>query len=627
MSPDPDPAPAPWPLTALLRRAVRAFEKGSVVAILMAMMLLPVLEMAARWIFHQGIPGAVLYTQQLTLWVAFLGALLAAANGRHLRLATGGMLPGEKLQRAGALISAALSVAVCALLALASAHIVAIDRGVARLLPGGIPEWWSELVMPVAMGLTALRFAWKAHDRAWGRAAVLLAGLALASLGLLVEDPQALLLPGAAALLVGILLGTPVFVVMAGLAMLLFWSDGTPIAAVPTETYRLVASATLPAIPLLTAAGYVLAEGGASKRLLRLADALVGWAPGAMAVVVTLVLAAFTAFTGGSGVTILALGGLALPMLVSERYPESFSLGLVTSSGSLGLLFPPSLPVILYAVVAAVSVQDLFIAAVVPGTVLVAAMALYALGVGIRQRAPRHPFRLGELGAALWAAKWELTIPLIVLLSVFTGLATMVEAAALALLAAILSQGFVFKDLPWRRELPETLARSGSLVGAVLILLGVAMGLTSYLVDAEIPALVLDWTQRHIHSPLVFLLVMNAALLVLGSILEVYSAIIILAPLLVPMAPAYGIDPLHLGVIFLANVELGFLFPPMGLNLILASTRFGKSLAHLYRVTWPFLLLRAAVVLAITYLPALSVGVLAKVKGARAPEVQVAVRP
>jgi len=609
------------------RKAIHGFEKGSVIIILLAMMVLPVLEMASRWFLHTGIPGSMLYTQQLTLWIAFLGALLAAASGRHLCLATGDLIPGVAFKRFAGTYAAALSVAVCALLAVASARIVQIDIAVARLLPGGIPEWWSELVMPVAMGLTALRFAWKTSDKwAWKLAALLL-GVALVALGFLVKDPHALLWPGALALLVGIFLGTPVFVVMAGLAMLLFFADGTSISAVPTETYRLVASATLPAIPLLTAAGYILAEGGASKRLLRLADAVLGWAPGAVAVMVTLVLAGFTAFTGGSGVTILALGGLALPMMISENYPEDFSLGLVTSSGSLGLLFPPSLPVILYAVVAASSVEDLFIAGFLPGLLLVLVMAFYGLGMGIKHRAPRHPFQLKEAFRALWNAKWELAIPVIVMASVFTGFATMVEAAALALLTAIISQAFIFKDLHWRKQLPETLAKSGSLVGAVLILLGVAMGLTSYLVDAEIPAAVIAWTKLHIQSPVVFLLMLNAALLVLGSVLEIYSAIIILAPLLAPLALAYGIDPLHLGIIFLANMELGFLFPPMGLNLILASTRFGRPLAHLYKVTLPFLLIRTAVVIGITFLPMLSVGVLAKVKAWRAKPTVSAVVP
>lgn len=607
-----------------IKAFVHGFEAWSVILIILLMMVLPILEMASRWILHRGIPGSLLYTQVLTLWVGFLGALLAAASGKHLRLATGEMIANAHFHRWSAIYAGALSTGVCLLFAYASIEIVRMDMDLGRALPGGLPEWWGEAIMPVAMGLTALRFAWRTSDTWWPRILALLGGLCIALLGLVVQDPGQLLWPGVVVFLIGILLGTPVFVVMAGLAMLLFYVDGTPIGAVPSETYRLVASSTLPAIPLLTAAGYVLAEGGASKRLLRLAHALLGWAPGAMAIVIVMVLAAFTTFTGGSGVTILAVGGLALPMLLSEKYPEGFSLGLVTSAGSLGLLFPPSLPVILYAVVAGASIEELYIAGFLPGLLLVLVVALFGLGVGLYCKTPRIPFRAKEIVLSLWETKWELSIPIIVVAAIFTGFATMVEAAALALLAAILSQSFVFKELHWREKLPETLSRGGALVGAVIILLGVAMGLTSYLVDAEIPAALMTWTKAHVHSRLVFLLGLNAALLLLGSVLEIYASIIILAPLLAPMAAAYGIDPLHLGIIFLANLELGFLFPPMGLNLILSSTRFGQPLARLYRVTLPFLLLRAAIVLLITYLPSLSSGMVKRFKPApKAPVVNV----
>ncbi|MFN7135755.1 MAG: TRAP transporter large permease, partial [Myxococcales bacterium] len=344
-------------------------------------------------------------------------------------------------------------------------------------------------------------------------------------------------------------------------------------------------------------AGYILAEGGASKRLVRLARAWIGWMPGGMALMVIFVLAAFTTFTGGSGVTILALGGLVLPMLLSEKYPEGFSLGVVTSSGSLGLLFPPSLPVILYAVVAGASVEDLFIAGFVPCLLLIVLVAVYGIVTGIRHKAPRTPFDVKEAFASLWEAKWEMAIPAVVVLAIFTGFATIVESAAIAVLAAVVSQSFIFRELHPVKQLPGVVVHAATLVGAVLILLGVAMGLTSYLVDAEIPEALLEWTKVHIESKYVFLLALNAVLLVLGSVLEIYAAIVVLAPLLTPMAAAYGIDPLHLGVVFLANLELGFLFPPMGLNLILSSTRFNQPLTRLYKVAFPFLLIMTVGVL------------------------------
>jgi len=601
----------------LPRRILRRMEYAGVVVILLVMALLPVAESLVRRFTGLSIPGAALYVQHLTLWAGFVGALLAAGTRKHLALATGTFLPAGRFRDAAAIFVGGLSAGICALLAWASAVMVRADAMQSRTLPGGLPEWVSELVMPVTLALIALRFAWWASERAGGRFAAFAIGLLVALLGpAFSAHPSFLIWPGSVAILLGLLLGSPVFVAMGGLAMLLFFSEGTPIASVPAETFRLVASSTLPAIPLLTAAGFVLAEGGASRRLLRLSRAILGWAPGGLALMVVIVLAGFTAFTGGSGVTILALGGLVLPMLVEEGYGEGFSLGLVTSSGSLGLLFPPSLPVILYAVVAGASVESLFIAGLLPGLLMVTLVALMGMVVGIRRGAPRQPFKFGEAARAFLQAKWELAIPTLVVTAVFTGFATLVEAAALSLILAIVSQAAVFRDLRLRHELPDVLVRGSALVGAVILLLGMAMGLTSYLVDAEVPAAVLAWTKTHIQSPWVFLLVLNAVLLVLGSVLEIYSAVIILAPLLAPLAVAYGIDPLHLGIIFLANLELGFLFPPMGLNLILASTRFGQPLTRLWRVTLPFLLVRAVGVLLITYLPAITTGVLAKVKGA-----------
>jgi len=626
----------------LFGRALAAIEKHAVGLVLLAMGILPTAEAISRLVLDEGIPGALTYTRHLTLWIGFLGALLATGQKRHLALAIGEFLHGP-VKKVADIYVGLLSTVTCALMGYASlvSLVMVHHEPDARLLPGGIPEWWSEAIMPVALFAMAARFAWKSSSKWLERlpaAIALTLALALcllqlhadaivdlpllspdtrefAVLGWLEANGYRFVLPGAILILIGVLVGAPLFVAMSGLAMLLFFGESTPIASVPNETYRLVQNAALPAIPILTAAGYILAEGGASKRLLRVAKALIGWAPGGLALMVVTVLAGFTTFTGGSGVTILALGGLVLPMLVKENYPKGMSLGLVTSAGSLGLLFPPILPVILYSVVAGVGMEDLFIAGLFPGLLLVVLVAAVGMGMGIHCRAPRQPFSLREAFAALWEAKWELFIPFVVLAAIFTGFATLVEAAAIALLAAIVAECVVFRDLHWRDDLPETLARAGVLVGAIIILLGVAMGLTSYLVDAEIPALALEWTQAHIHSPWLFLLALNGVLLVLGSVLEIYSAIAILAPLLVPMASAYGIDPIHLGIVFLANLELGFLFPPVGLNLLLSSTRFGEPLTRLYKVAFPFLVIMAVGVLLTTYLPAMTTGFLAFVKG------------
>jgi tripartite ATP-independent transporter DctM subunit len=466
-------------------------------------------------------------------------------------------------------------------------------------------------MLPLALALIAIRFVVRASPRWPGRAAAIGAIGAAFAMGLLGEHVVPLVWPISLVILGGALLGAPVFVAMGGLALLLFFKDGTPVAAVPAEVYRLIASPTLPAIPLLTACGYVLAESGASRRLVRFFRALFGWLPGGMAVMVAAVCALFTTFTGGSGVTIIALGGLVYPMLREEGYSEGFSLGLVTAAGSLGLLFPPSLPVVLYSVVAgsremSVPADALYLAGLMPGFLLVGMVGGYGIWVGKRTGIPRQRFAWGELARGAWLAKWELILPVFVIALFASGLASMVETAAAALAFAIVVECGVMRDLHPLRDLPRVLVRSTVLTGAVLILLASAFGLTSYLVDAQIPEMLVSWVRTHISSPTVFLLALNVILLILGSVLEIYSAIIILAPLVAPLGLAFGIDPVHLGVIFLANLELGFLFPPVGLNLFLSSSRFGKTLPELYRHVLPFLLILGAGVLLITYVPALS---------------------
>jgi C4-dicarboxylate transporter, DctM subunit len=598
-------------------RIVTRLEGVAVGLLLLAMVALPAGETLSRRFLGQGIPGSAVLVQHLTLWVGFLGAVLATGAGRHLALSTAEVIPAGWPRRAARLLSRVVSTGVCALLAYASVKLVLAERLSDRALPFGIPFWWSELVMPAGAALMALRFAWRTAEEegAWRsveRGVALAAGLAVFALGAVAPHPwlvQGLLL----ALLLAFLVGAPVFVTMAGLAMALFWKDGTPIAAVPTNTFGLVTSATLPAIPLLTVAGYVLAEGGAARRLVRAYKGFFGWMPGGVAVMATFVCAIFTTFTGASGVTILALGGLILPTLLEEGYPEGFSVGLVTAAGSLGLLFPPSLPVILYGVVAQVPIEHLFIGGLVPGLLMILLVAAHGVWTGVRARAPRQTFHPREALAALWDAKWDLGLPTLVILSIGTGYATIVEASALGVAYALVVEMAVFRDLG-PRDLPRVLAHAATLVGAVVILLGVALGLTNWLVDAEVPTRLVGWMTTHVRSPALFLLVLNVALLVLGSVLEIYSAIIVLAPLVAPLGVAYGVEPIHLGVVFLANLELGFLFPPMGLNLFLAASRFEKPLPYLYRRALPFLAIMSAGVLLITYLPAITTGVVASVQ-------------
>ena len=597
-------------MSGAVRSWGRRAAEVALIAAFLAGMVLPLSDALGRPLGGFHVPGSAAYLQLLTLWLAFLGGLLAVWEDAHLKLSTAAMLGEGRVRDAARLLANAVAAAVTAVLAYASFQVVRADREAGSVLTVGLPQWVGELVMPAALAAMAALFVVKASPRRSGRALAAAAVAAVFALGALALRPAPLVWALGALLLVAVLLGAPVFVAMGGFGLLLFFRDATPVAAVSAEIYRLVASPTLPAIPLLTACGYVLAEGQASHRLVRLFRALFGWMPGGMAVLVAGVCALFTTFTGGSGVTIIALGGLVYPMLREEGYGEGFSLGLVTAGGSLGLLFPPSLPVILYGVVASVPPDLLYLGGLLPGFLLLLLVAAYGVWVGRGAQRRRAAFSAREVGAATWAAKWELAVPLLVVGLFASGVASLVEAAAAACAFAIVTQCLVLRDLNVLRDLPRVLLKATTLIGAVLILLSSAMGLTSYLVDAEIPGRLLAAVRAHVHSPVVFLLVLNVFLLVLGSVLEIYSAIVILTPLVVPIGAAFGIDPVHLGVIFLANLELGFLFPPVGLNLFLSASRFGTPLPRLYRHVVPFLVILAVGVLLITYVPWMTLGVL-----------------
>jgi tripartite ATP-independent transporter DctM subunit len=579
------------------------------VAAFLVSMVLPLVDALGRPLGGFSIPGSSTYRAQLTLWLAFLGGLIATREGRHLTLSTAEAIGHARVRTAARLFASSVAAAVCAVLAYSAVGVVIADRAQGDKLAIGIPAWTSECIMPVALSLIAVRLALGAAESWRGRAIAFAAIAAAFGLGALPAIGHALWLPLLALVLLATLVGSPVFVAMGGVALVLYFKDSTPLSAVNADIIRLMVNPTLPAIPLLTACGYVLAESNASHRLVRFFRALFGWMPGGVAVLVVAVCALFTTFTGGSGITIMALGGLLYPILLKDRYPEGFSLGLVTASGSLGLLFPPSLPVILYAIVANVPADSLYLAGLVPGTLLVVIVGLYGIRVGRSVGSPTQPFSMREVLAAGWSAKWELTVPVMVVLLFGTGLATMVEAAAIAFAYAIVVECFITRDLHLFRTLPGVLLKAGVLCGSVMILLASALGLTGWLVDAQIPDALLHGVQAHIHSPWVFLLALNVVLLVLGSVLEIYSAIIILAPLVAPIGAAFGIDPVHLGIVFLANLELGFLFPPVGLNLFLSSSRFGKPLPELYRHVVPFLIIIGIGVLMITYMPWMTTGV------------------
>jgi C4-dicarboxylate transporter DctM subunit len=593
-----------------VRAAARRVEDGILVAVFALVTLLPLSDAIGRRLGGLNVPGGAAMLRQLTIWLTFVGGLFALREGKHLTLSTAELLGEGKRWTTGATLFAfTVAAAVCAVLAYGAWGVVMADRQEGALLPIGVPQWVSELVMPAALLLLAVRFALRASSRWRWRATVAVVGAAVFGLALLPRPTGIAVWLLASVILAAVVLGAPVFVAMAGIGLLLFFAESTPVSAVPAEIYRLIASPTLPAIPLLTACGYVLAESQAAHRLVRFFRAVFGWMPGGIAILVAGVCAVFTTFTGGSGVTIIALGGLVYPILREDGYPEGFSLGLVTAAGSLGLLFPPSLPVILYSVVASVPADSLYLAGLLPGFILVLLVGAYGVLIGKRVRAPRVAFSARELAVATWGAKWELSVPVLVVALFASGLASMVEAAAAAAAYAVIVECLITRDIHVVRELPVVLLKAAGLVGGVLLLLASAMGLTSYLVDAQIPDRVLAAVKLHIHSPVVFLLALNVLLLVLGSVLEIYSAIVVLTPLVVPLGAAFGVDPVHLGVIFLANLEMGFLFPPVGLNLFLSSSRFGTPIVRLYRHVLPFLVILGIGVLLITYVPAFSLGI------------------
>lgn len=411
------------------------------------------------------------------------------------------------------------------------------------------------------------------------------------------------------------ILRTPLFVVIALGAMIGFYSQGVDLSVISIEIYRLAEMPVLLAIPLFTFAGYLLGKGNASSRLVDLTNSLLGWMPGGLAIVTIFVCALFTAFTGASGITIVALGGLLFPALMQAGYREKFNLGLLTSCGSLGLLFAPSLPLILYGVVAqqmdlpqSVGIDDLFLAGILPGLLMLAMLSIYAM-LQPRDRTQRASFDPAAALRAIRAAKWEIPLPLLVLGGIYGGYFAVSEAAAVTALYVLVVELLVIREIRLS-ELPEIMRESMMLVGGILIIVGVSLASTNYLIDTEVPTRMFAFVQQHIDEKLTFLILLNLFLLGLGMMLDIFSAIVIVVPIILPIAIGYGIHPVHLGIIFLANMQLGYFTPPVGMNLFIASYRFDRPVMSLYLATIPFFFVLLVSVLIITYWPALSLALL-----------------
>lgn len=402
------------------------------------------------------------------------------------------------------------------------------------------------------------------------------------------------------------LFGTSLFVIISAIALLAFFFAEIDSSAVIIELYRLASQPVLLAIPLFTFAGYLLAENKTPQRLINLSRALFGWIPGGLAVVTLVSCAIFTAFTGASGVTIIALGGLLYPVLQQEKYPEKFNLGILTASGNLGLLFPPSLPIILYGLVSETSIDQLFVAGVLPGFLMIILLSIYSIFVMRRINAKTEPFSWRKLWQATRAAAWEIPLPFIILIGIYGGFFTATEAAAVTAFYVFVVEVFIYRDIRIGPDLVKVMRESMVLVGGILVILFASLGLVNYMVDAEIPMQILDGMKSFISSKLAFLLVLNLFLLVVGAIMDIFSAIMVVVPLIIPIAAEFGVDPVHLGVIFLANLGIGYSTPPVGMNLFIASFRFNKPVLKLYAATIPFLIILLLALAIITYWPDLS---------------------
>lgn len=415
-----------------------------------------------------------------------------------------------------------------------------------------------------------------------------------------------MMIAAAIILVVVAMIGAPLFTVLAAGGLLASHSADISPDILVIEMNRLASSPNMIAIPLFTFAGVLMSSGGAPQRLVNFYRAALGWMPGGLAIVTVGSCAFFTAYSGASGVTILALGGLLYPILRGEGYKERFSLGLLTTSGSLGLLFPPSLAILIYGIVAGVSIEKMFLAGIVPGTLLMIILAVYSMIYGNKSHVDRHKFEFSTLAASIKGCIWDLFLPIGVVTGIFGGYVSIMEAAAATAAYVIMVEVYIYREIDLRTQFFDLLVESCVLFGSLLAILLVALGLTNLMIDAQLPMKLLAAIEDHITSPLEFLLLLNLFLLLVGAMMDIFSALIVVVPLILPLATRYGIDPVHLGIIFLANLEIGYSTPPVGINLFIASQRFGKTIVTLFKSTLPFLLLMLIWLMMVTYIPELS---------------------
>jgi len=406
-------------------------------------------------------------------------------------------------------------------------------------------------------------------------------------------------------ILLCLFLGTPVFCAFAGAALWGWHVDGTSLSVVGTDLFRLSSNFVLISIPLFTFAGYLLGESKAPERLVKLSRAFFGWMPGGLAIVSLVVCALFTAFTGASGVTIVALGALLFPALLQDKYSENFSLGLVTTGGSLGLLFAPSVPLIVYGVITETPIFDMFVAGAIPGVLMVIVLCIFSVITATRTKIERSPLRKKAMGEALWEAKWEVPLPFIVLGGIYGGVFAVSEAAAVTAFWALIVEVLIYREISLS-QLKHVIRESMVMVGGILIIMSTAMALTNYFIDVDVPSILFESIGRFVSTKVMFLILLNLFLFALGMLLDIFSALVVVVPLITPIAQEYGINIVHLGIIFLANMQIGYLTPPLGMGLFISSYRFDRGILKITAACLPFIAMLIASVLVITYWPDLS---------------------
>ena len=588
-------------------------ENLLLIVALAAMVALPLIDAVSGRFFRAGISSAAPLTQHLVLIVAMVGGAVAARQNRLLSLSAISELLAPRWKPLAHVLAHGTAAAFAALLFVASWQYWETENG-SKI--AGIPLQWLLLTMPAGFVLIAIRLILHAADKIAPRLiAAAIAALVFAGVWFMPQGSNGVLVAALCLLVIVGLMGMPIFSLLGGAALMLFRASDEPVAAISISHYDMVVNPTLPALPLFTLAGCFLAEGGTSKRLVRVFQGIVGHLRGGAGIMTVLVCAFFTSFTGASGVTILALGGLLMPVLLANRFSERTSLGMLTGAGSLGLLFPPCLPPILYAIIASnvgihqgvtVRIEEMYLGGILPGLLLVALAMAWVILQQPKGVSETKKFSAKEAWAAIWVAKWELLLPVVAVVSLLSGLATPVQASAITALYAFVVETFVYRDLKLFKDGPRVLIESGLLMGGVLLILGVAMGLTNYLITAQVPDNMVDWAKHYIKHPWVFLLALNVFLLGVGCLMEIYPAIIVAVPLILPVGLSFGIDPVHLGVIFLSNMELGFLTPLVGVNVLMGAYRFNKPVGEVARSVLPMLAVFALGVLLITYFPPLT---------------------